>query len=77
MLKDGPYKSFTGKMDENPNKEIIQELNNLGVSIELCAQTMRQNGWMPQDLLPEVEIVVGAYPRLIDLQLQGHAYIRF
>ena len=25
----------------------------------------------------QVEIVVGAYPRIIDLQLRGFAYIRF
>ena len=31
----------------------------------------------PEDILPGVKIVIGAYPRIIDLQQQGFAYIRF
>ena len=77
MLRDAPYGSFTGKGKENPNKIIIQELIAAGVSIELCARTMKRHEWSPEDILPEVSIVAGAYPRIIDLQLQGYAYIRF
>jgi len=29
------------------------------------------------EVLPGVKLVVGAFPRLIDLQLQGFAYIKF
>jgi len=36
---------------------------------------MKQYGWKAEDILPNVKIVVGAYPRIIDLQ--GYAYIRF
>ncbi|MCK4341019.1 MAG: substrate-binding domain-containing protein [Phycisphaerae bacterium] len=77
MLKDGPYEAFTKKAGGNPNKAIIRELVDLGVSVELCAQTMKERGWTRQDVLPEVKIVIGAYPRIIDLELQGYAYIRF
>jgi intracellular sulfur oxidation DsrE/DsrF family protein len=38
---------------------------------------MKAHGWTLNDLLPEVKIVPGALPRIIDLQLQGYAYLRF
>jgi len=77
MLKDGPYASFTKRPGPNPNKSIIHELVRLGVSLELCAQTMEKHGWTKGDILPGVKIVAGAYPRIIDLEHQGYAYIRF
>lgn len=45
--------------------------------LELCKSTMQSHGWTGKDVLPGVRIVVGAYPRIIDLQLRGYAYIRF
>ena len=77
MLKNGPYGAFTKGEAANPNTSIIRELVERGVSIELCAQAMKQHGWTQEDVLPEVKIVIGAYPRIIDLELQGYAYIRF
>jgi intracellular sulfur oxidation DsrE/DsrF family protein len=47
------------------------------VQIELCENTMQQKGVKPAELMPGVKLVVGAFPRLIDLQLQGFAYIKF
>jgi intracellular sulfur oxidation DsrE/DsrF family protein len=61
----------------NPNSEILAELIKLGVQIELCENTMQQKGVKPAELMPGVKLVVGAFPRLIDLQLQGFAYIKF
>lgn len=77
LLNDKAYAAFKKTDGENPNKEIIEELVKAGVSVELCAQTMKSHGWKPEDLLPQVRTVVGAYPRIIDLQMQGYAYIRF
>ena len=77
LLKDESYRAFAKDGHDNPNKAVIQELNDLGVSIELCAQTMTEHGWEKDDLLPVVTVVVGAAPRIIDLQLQGYAYWRF
>ncbi len=62
---------------ENPNRAILAELVQRGVQIELCEDTMRKKGVAPTELIPGVKLVVGAYPRLIDLQLQGFAYIKF
>lgn len=77
MLTDKSYDKFKDTKAGNPNRNVIKELVKRGVSIELCAQTMKSQGWSDEDILPEVKIVVGAYPRIIDLQMQGYAYIRF
>ena len=62
---------------ENPNSDILGELVRRGGQIELCEDTMRQKGVRATELMPGVKLVVGAFPRLIDLQLQGFAYIKF
>lgn len=63
--------------DVNPNEQIVRELQDHGVSIELCSATMQEKGWTPQDLLPGVKLVHDAYSRIIDLQMHGYAYIYF
>jgi len=77
MLTDEAYNAHTKTHQGNPNKTIIRELVAMGVSIELCGQTMKSQNWSPDDILTEVKIVIGAYPRIIDLQMQGYAYIKF
>ena len=62
---------------ENPNGGILAELVRRGVQIELCENTMQQKCVAATELMPGVKLVVGAFPRLIDLQLQGYAYIKF
>jgi intracellular sulfur oxidation DsrE/DsrF family protein len=66
-----------GAETANPNGEVLAELIRRGVQIELCENTMQQKGVKPSELMPGVKLVVGAFPRLIDLQLQGYAYIKF
>lgn len=66
-----------GVESANPNVALLAELVGRGVQVELCENTMQQKGVRPEELLPGVRLVVGAYPRLIDLQLQGFAYIKF
>lgn len=61
----------------NPNGPILAELLRRGVRVEICDNTLQQKGIAPNELLPGVQRVVGAFPRLIDLQLQGFAYVKF
>ena len=78
VLNEATYRQF--KNDEfafNPNEHVIQELLQHGVSVEVCNVTLRGQGWNAEDLLPGVTVVHDAYTRLIDLQQQGYAYIRF
>jgi len=77
MLKDSSYGAFSKRESTNPNKAIIRELVEMGVSVELCGETMKEHGWTGEDILPDVKIVPNAYPRIVDLELQGYAYIRF
>ena len=77
MLRDALYNKIEETDTGNPNKATIRNFVKQGVSIELCAQTMKSHGWVSEDILSEVKVVVGAYPRIIDLQMQGYAYIRF
>jgi intracellular sulfur oxidation DsrE/DsrF family protein len=76
LLKDSVYAKEADE-NRNPNKKIIGELLTRDVNIELCSSTMRNHGWEASDLLKGVTIVVGAYPRIIDLQMRGYAYIRY
>lgn len=66
-----------GSESSNPNGEILAELIKRGVQVELCENTMQQKGVKPTELMPGMKLVIGAFPRLIDLQLQGFAYIKF
>lgn len=61
----------------NPHVELVAELLKNGVHIEVCGSTLKQKGWTREDLLPGVVVVPGAIARLVDLQLQGFAYIGF
>jgi intracellular sulfur oxidation DsrE/DsrF family protein len=76
LLKDPAYGKEADKK-ANPTKEVIGGMLERGVSLELCASTMLNHGWERPDVLEGVTIVVGAYPRIIDLQTRGYAYIRY
>jgi len=77
LLQDSAYQRLTGKSEANPNSSLVSDLTKMGVHVEICGDTMKQKDVQPADLLPGVDIVPGAYPRLIDLQLDGYAYIKF
>lgn len=77
LVNEDARKRLGAEGSENPNSEIIAELLKAGVQIEICEDTMRQKKVTAEELLPGVKMVVGAFPRLIDLQLQGYAYIKF
>ncbi len=77
LLADEAYRAETDGSKPNPNAELVSKLVSRGIQLELCKSTMKSHGWTGDDVLPGVEIVVAAYPRIIDLQLRGYAYIRF
>ncbi len=76
VVKDEARKRL-GVDPANPNAEILAELVKRGVQAELCENTMQQKRVKPVELMPGVKLVVGAFPRLIDLQLQDFAYVKF
>lgn len=78
LLNDEAYaRDRLNKEKKNPNAALVAELIERGVEVEMCSQTMARHGWKAQDLLPGVQIVPAAYPRVIDLQLSGYAHIVF
>lgn len=78
LLKEDVYRQFKNdEFDFNPHDRVLHELLAHGVSVEVCNLTLRSKGWTANDLMPGVKVVRDAYTRLIDLQQQGYAYIRF
>lgn len=76
LLTDEPYQTaINDPFAGNPNAKIVQDLLDLGASVEICHSAMRSKGWKPQDVLPGVSIVHDGYTRLIKLQNDGYAYI--
>lgn len=77
LLTDDAYNKEKKNGRGNPNTGIIRELTEAGISLDLCSQTMKHNGWRAKDILPEVTIVVDAYSRIVDLQELDFSYIKF
>jgi intracellular sulfur oxidation DsrE/DsrF family protein len=78
LLKEDVYRQHKhDEFDFNPHDRVLRELLAHGVSVEVCNLTLRGKGWTADDLMPGVTVVHDAYTRLIDLQQQGYAYIRF
>jgi accessory colonization factor AcfC len=77
LLHDAAYARAPKGSALNPNAPLVRELQSLGVSVELCAKVMEEKGWTKEDVLDGVRVVPGALPRVIDLQQQGYAYVRF
>ncbi len=76
LLKDEAYQlAINDAFAVNPNDKIVQDLLNLGVSVEICHSAMKSKGWKPQDVIPGVSIVHDGYTRLVKLQNDGYAYI--
>lgn len=76
LLKDETYQlAVNDPFAVNPNAKIVQDLIDLGVSVEICHSAMKSKGWKFQDVLPGVAIVHDGYTRLIKLQNDGYAHI--
>jgi intracellular sulfur oxidation DsrE/DsrF family protein len=76
LLKDEPYQiAVNDPFAVNPNAKIVQDLLDLGVSVEICHSAMKSKGWKFEDVLPGVAIVHDGYTRLIKLQNDGYAHI--
>ncbi len=77
-LDDEAYQRvFNDPFSVNPNRGIIQELIDHGVKVEVCNVTLKSYGLPPSAVLPGVQPVFDAYTHLIDMQMQGYAYIKF
>ncbi|HMK38873.1 MAG TPA: DsrE family protein [Bacteroidota bacterium] len=74
-LNDNAYNIYRKVTTGNPHKELIAELQKLGVQIEECGVSMKNHGWGNDDLLGGVKVNSGAIVRLIQLSQQGYVQI--
>lgn len=76
LLNDETYQlAVNDPFAVNPNAKIVQDMLDLGISVEICHSAMKSKRWKPQNVLPGVTIVHDGYTRLIKLQNDGFAYI--
>ncbi len=76
-LADEAYRKYVSTSDENPNRHIVDELISEGVSVEVSAQTLRENEWQEADIIPGVKIIGGADERITELGSMGYAYLSY
>ena len=62
---------------ENPNKELIESLAEMGVGIYICGQSMSSRGYKKEDLLPQVKVGLSAMTVLTVYQMNNFALIKF
>jgi intracellular sulfur oxidation DsrE/DsrF family protein len=75
LLSDAAYNKVAGVSTGNPSRRAVQALLDRGVHIYMCQLTMRNSGWMTEDLIPGVEQVPGGVVALADFALRGWAVI--
>jgi intracellular sulfur oxidation DsrE/DsrF family protein len=62
---------------DNPNKNLIKSLSDIGVEVFICGQSMSYNGYSKEDLLPEVKVALSAMTVLTVYQMNNYALIKF
>ena len=76
MLNDGAYDRVRKTTSGNPYKQLVAELQKIGVRFEECGQTARDNGWVNADLLPDVAVNSGANARIVQLVQDGFVQLQ-
>ena len=62
---------------DNPNKELIESLSEMGVKVYLCGQSMSYSGYSKEDLHPDVKVALSAMTVLTIYQMDNYALIKF
>jgi len=62
-------------LDGNPNLRLFEQLNDAGVEILVCGQSLTQKGGRPEDVAKKVEIAVSALTANVNRQMEGYAFI--
>ncbi len=61
----------------NPNKELIKKLNEFGVQVIVCGQTLGFNNYKHLEILTDVKVSLSAMSALLTLQNSGYSLINF
>ena len=75
VVNDAEYqKRFNTK---NPNLLLFQELEQAGVKIFVCGQSLEKRKIDPATVTPEVKVALSAITTLSTYQLKGYALLKF
>ena len=62
---------------DNPHYELIERLDEVGVKMYVCGQSLAARGVKSEDLHPKINIALSAMTILTDLQMKGYGLIKF
>ena len=75
FLSDEAHKKKHGKT--NPNSELIEKLNDLGVTMMVCGQSLRLAEIDESELHPHVEVATSYITETTTAQLDGYVILHF
>ena len=75
LLTNDAYNRTYGITTGNPTAALVSSLIERGVTVYMCQNTMRGNGWVSSDLLPGVKMVPSGAVAVLDFQHRGYEYI--
>lgn len=61
----------------NPNAELLKALDEVGVNLYICGQSMYSRGFSPVDLAEPVKLSLSAMTALVHFQKEGYQLINF
>lgn len=62
---------------DNPNIPLLKELQEAGVRLLVCGQSLNKRGISPEAVTPEVKPALSAMTTLTTYQLKGYALLKF
>lgn len=75
LLTDEAYNRTYGVTTGNPTRAVMDALLIDGITMYMCQNTMRGNGWTTQDLIPGVEMVPAGVVAVVDFESLGYLYV--
>jgi len=75
VLKNDVYKAKFGV--DNPNLELIKQLNTAGVDVIICGQTAAFRKMNRKDVTSEVKFALSAMTALLQYQNNGYKFLKF
>lgn len=73
-LNDPAY-ARVSKSQENPNRQLINQLQQAGVELYVCGQALAHRRYQQDDVLPEVKVVTAALTVLARKQRTGFSFL--
>ncbi|MBI3561116.1 MAG: DsrE family protein [Gammaproteobacteria bacterium] len=75
LLTDAAYNAATGTTLGNPSGAMVRDLVAHGISVYLCQNTMRANGWKTTDVIEGVHEVPAGVAAVVDFAKQGYVLL--